>query len=223
MGLDLVEAVMQAEEAFGIAIGEDEFDHVRTAGDFHALVMAKLDRSAQSLCLSSFLFYRIRRALVGAGLATRAQVTLDTPMEVLVPARRRQENWRKIGQALALPLPKLERPAWTIVAILCASSIPLIYGVVSKSSWGWGSVGVVCLGMIATTGLKRDFPGECRTVRDLVKTILAKNGSKVAAQTWKWNEREAWETLKGIIVDAAGVKPENVVPEAELIRDLNMG
>lgn len=223
MGLDLVEAVMQAEETFGIAIGDDEFDRVRTAGDFHALVMAKLDRSAQSRCLSSFLFYRVRRALVGAGLATRAQVTLDAPMERLVPARRRREHWRKIGHVLALPLPELERPRWVVIGVLCAAGIPVLYGIISKSGWWWGAVGVVCLGMIATRGLRRDFPGDCRTVRDLVKTILARDGGKVAAQTWKWNEREAWETIKAIIVDASGSKPEDVVPEAHLIRDLNMG
>jgi acyl carrier protein len=42
MGLDTVELIMSAEEAFDIDLPDEETSRVRTVGDFHALVMEKL-------------------------------------------------------------------------------------------------------------------------------------------------------------------------------------
>jgi acyl carrier protein len=42
MGLDVVEIIMECEDEFGIAIPDEDFSAVRTAGDLHALVMRLL-------------------------------------------------------------------------------------------------------------------------------------------------------------------------------------
>jgi hypothetical protein len=38
----------------------------------------------------------------------------------------------------------------------------------------------------------------------------------------KWSEDEVWEILRECIVDALGVKPEQVTPDARLVEDLGM-
>ncbi|MCH5377929.1 MAG: acyl carrier protein, partial [Planctomycetes bacterium] len=64
MGLDAVELVLEAEEAFHILLADDEISGMVTAGDLHQAILRQLPEPKRTLCLTAATFYRIRRTLV---------------------------------------------------------------------------------------------------------------------------------------------------------------
>jgi len=87
VGLDTVEFVMEIEATFGIRLLDAEAERVSTFGDLHALVLRKLVRGAR--CLTSAVFYRLRRALVTALAVERRAVRPAVSTETLVAAEGR--------------------------------------------------------------------------------------------------------------------------------------
>jgi len=57
------------------------------------------------------------------------------------------------------------------------------------------------------------------TVNDCYKLILNKIGKR---EVRSWSDEQVWEAMKNIIVSELGVKPEEVVPSAEFIKDLRI-
>jgi len=55
------------------------------------------------------------------------------------------------------------------------------------------------------------------TVDDCYKLILNTIGN---SEVKSWSDEQVWEAMKNIIVSELGVKPEEVVPSAEFIKDL---
>ena len=64
MGLDAVELIMAVEEAFDIEIPDWEGRNLSTAGQMYAYVVSRLAFPQRERCISSAVFYRIRRALM---------------------------------------------------------------------------------------------------------------------------------------------------------------
>jgi acyl carrier protein len=78
MGLDTVEMIMAVEDAFGIAIPDEQAQYIETAGDLYQLVLTLLGhRRNEGVCASAHAFYRIRGALMDCGVAQRRDVHLD--------------------------------------------------------------------------------------------------------------------------------------------------
>src|SRR5688500_20273420 len=63
MGLDLVEFVMAVEDAFGIAIANEDAAQLRTPGDVIEYVHSQFPAASIGTCLSQRAFYKIRRAI----------------------------------------------------------------------------------------------------------------------------------------------------------------
>lgn len=57
------------------------------------------------------------------------------------------------------------------------------------------------------------------TVGDCHKFILKKIGNR---EVKSWSDKQVWEAMKNIIVSELGVKPEEVIPSAEFIKDLRI-
>ena len=45
MGIDIVELVIEVEEAFDVKIPNDDYAELRTAGDLHDYIVTRMDRS----------------------------------------------------------------------------------------------------------------------------------------------------------------------------------
>ena len=74
MGLDSVEIVIEVEDAFDIAIDDDDAGQVLTVGNLHDLVVSKLPEREQEVCHSAHVFYRLRRYLTDHLRWTRRDV-----------------------------------------------------------------------------------------------------------------------------------------------------
>jgi hypothetical protein len=96
MGLDIVELVMETEEAFGIAIPDDVAAQLVTPARLVEYVAAHVALKPGERCESQHVFHRLRRGFRSHVKALRWQVRRDTPLQDLVRKKRWPEVWEAI-------------------------------------------------------------------------------------------------------------------------------
>ncbi len=231
---DTVEILMAVEASFGVEIADEEAERVVTVGELHKCVARKLEAKwggeQSGPCLSSLMFYQMRRALIEAFGVARAAVKPDSPTEPLVPRSDRRENWVRLGQSLDVRLPDLQRPRWMENALGClVLAVPLatMFSAQMQSGFSWAAVFlsssfVVWAAHKATVPLAVYLPPECGTMRGCVETITGANYAALARKHGGWNRRESWQALRALVAHMAGVEAAQVVEDTRLVQDLHL-
>ncbi len=232
MGLDTVELIMTVEDAFQIRLADEDVGAVVTAGDLHRLVLSKLPQDEQSGdCLTSGVFYHLRRALIAETGAGRARIVPAAELDSLLPPEDRRRRWRRVASKLDLRLPDLRQPVWVqgliFVAGLALSSLPFAIGAVEISvPWVAASfiAGLILLVLLfkAAKPLANAIPAECATVGELVKMMVALNHGRLAGRARRWNRDEVWESLRRVIEQQTSVPRGEIKPETSFVADLRM-
>jgi acyl carrier protein len=230
MGLDIVELVMEIEEAYEVQIPNREAERMRTVGDLYHCLLRQLGRQAAGPCLSGVTFYRVRRALMELGVP-RQSVTPRTELEQLLPEDSRRMVWAQFRQALGpLQSRALERPPWLFVAV--GGAYVALYGAGAFALQGRHDLtfvgGVLVAGTLLsalfvyllTRPLALSFPKGCVTIGDVVRDLTAHNYGEIAAgvvpeedTVSPAREREIWDSLCRIVGEQLGVDPKRITPE----------
>ena len=99
MGLDIVEFVMEVEEAFELRI-PDKIAASLTTRKLIDYIYCQLPPSRESRCLSQMAFYKIRRTL-GARLGlSRQTLRPSTDLLSVLPTLNPQAIWAEVGASL---------------------------------------------------------------------------------------------------------------------------
>ena len=109
MGLDMVEFVMAVEDAFDVAIPDEDAACLRTPRDVIDFVTGLLPTAATSSCLTQQAFYHVRRATAAACGIERATVrpearladvfgSDESPAWHAVRADLNATHWPRIGR-----------------------------------------------------------------------------------------------------------------------------
>lgn len=240
MGLDVVELVLGVEETFGISIGDNELKDVSTVGDFYEFILNSLKITGNQTCMSSKVFYILRRGLIPLTGMKRQEITPDSNLSELMPIRRRRRMYRQLGRAIELQLPKLRLPeriqymiSWTMVveAIALIWLIPFYQEIIFVSLISLAALLVISYFMLRLlfnpfcTDLSYFYPasGEMETLGDLTKETLSINFKKFQSTETDWNPDNVWIALKEIIIEINCSGPEEVTKEARFVEDLNFG
>jgi acyl carrier protein len=238
MGLDLVEVLLEIENAFKVRIQDEEYERCATVGGMRDLVVAKLQaagRLASSLapCLSSAVFCKARKSLVVVGGVDRGRIRPSALVEQMIPVPARRQIWREWERALGVRLPRLERPSvvvfasWAIVVLIYLTLALLAGGL--RHPLQLMTAGIVAslagiAAIVATKPFAVLVPVEATTFRDLTSNLIARHATsfreRLRPQEPRWTSQEAYFVLKGILVEQLGVEPQRVTPEARLIEDL---
>ncbi|HSG69337.1 MAG TPA: acyl carrier protein, partial [Planctomycetaceae bacterium] len=130
MGLDIVELVMEVEDAFGIQIPDKDYEQIRTVGDLHDYIVRHRqppdveDSNKARVCLTSATFLRLRRAFIQLFGISRRSVRTSSQLDELVPRVNRREKWNQLQEMVQLKLPALERPFWLFFLLaVCVISL----------------------------------------------------------------------------------------------------
>jgi hypothetical protein len=62
----------------------------------------------------------------------------------------------------------------------------------------------------------------CESAGDLVRSIVAKNYGTIANRAGGWNDKEVWNALRDLIVDAISPGPDKITPETSFPDGLNI-
>ena len=253
MSLDDVELMMMLEDDFGIEITDEEAQEVLTDGTVGRLYDYVVEKtqgrprpSPPTVCVSSNVFYRVRRGLMEVCGAARTSVRPATPTESLLPAAERREQWQALQAAIGLRLPALRRPAGLGLALALLLTAGLATGLVLTVliwalaiAWWDGAGSVLAAGCFVApvAGLAwgsvlahRRFramavcvPVGCATLRGLVQTAMRENGLPEGRRPGGGQSDEVWQTIVKHICSVVGATPDQITRDSHLYRDLGLG
>jgi hypothetical protein len=228
-GEDSCELVSTIEQSFGIKLSEDDLAQSETIGTLAHTVFAKLQHPVTPQCLSSVMFYKLRRVFMESFDVPRAKVVPRTSLYDLMPWKSRREYWRKVQDRLNYALPRLGWPSWLVALwlLLTASTLYFLFGLKAlRAPLGASSVLVGVIGIISVlvlvavvlSPLGREFPRSCETFGDLTKLALARNYENVAARHGMSSEKEVVQLLLQLVAaetaaDVEKLSSETLFPE----------
>jgi acyl carrier protein len=103
MGLDGVEFIMAVEEAFQIAIPDEDGERMMTPGDVVTYVLGRVGSEQALGCMEQRAFYRLRRASIRVFRQPREAIRPTTRWDDILPKRQKRHNWRLLHQATGTP------------------------------------------------------------------------------------------------------------------------
>jgi hypothetical protein len=229
MDFDLGDLVPEVENTFGFSIPPEDAAGLTTMDKLHDYVLAHRFHGKRDACVSSIVFYKIRRALMSVLQIPRDAMRVSTDLSAIIPKRRRR-TWRAIERTTGLRLPFLRRPSWvvtvaTLAAIGLGIATPVLLGL--KPFHGGVAVAVLSTGVFAyvlfwlTEFLAYEFPPEVATVGQLAKAILARNYQPLIAEFRKSpTDAEIWEILQRIIGRQLRVGPNQLTNKTDYAEDV---
>jgi hypothetical protein len=238
MGLNEDELVLRIEDEFGITIADEEAGCVRTAQDFLALVLSKLEPSEAGL--EAMVFYRTRKALAEAlGTPSRAIGPL-TRLDGLMPLETRVAQWKRLSRRSGLVFPRLTHPKrWKdrfLLISMAAAAVPVIALWWSLHVLGWlpGILMYLFTGpafvawfvlisrinqnmLILTPGLANEIP--FRTAAELSMSVLALNEGvfEGAAENVEVDEQVVWKRVAEVVGRELKIDPLMVSPNMRVV------
>jgi len=228
MGLDAVELIMAVEEAFDIEIPDWEGRNLSTVGQMYAHVVSRLAFPQRERCISSAVFYRIRRALMELYGVERRSITPSTRMDTLLPPGRRRSHWQSLSQVMEAQLSSLELLGWVgplsrglgLALLVTCLAAYFVYPISIAVRCSLGSALLAWAAYQAAAPFAVQLPAECATVGGTVRAMLRSNYGSQTQTTRKWDPNEVWETLRSVIVRQFGVPPEAITADTDFVRDL---
>ena len=138
----------------------------------------------------------------------------------MIPASRRRGLWQRFNAWLGTTAPPLHRPRPIQLAIAVISLHAFIIGLWAAWTDEWyvvlgflASLAIAILLYLVTTPFCVIPPANLTTFGDLTRRVTG----LTASTNPPMNPDEAFAALREIIVDALGVKPEQVVPTARFV------
>jgi acyl carrier protein len=194
MGLDALDLVFRLEKRLGIKIPADEFFAVFiTPRKLHDYLMAKLNGNLGGIPSLAPLYKEVNTAVNRTVSWLWGNPTRD--LNKRFSASHRQACWNSLENELRISLPKLVQSPQELELRIPRECD----SVLSLTNW-----------------IADNYPDRVEWM-----PVDCKRSGKMADRTW--TENEVWEILRECIVDALGVKPEEVTPDARLAEDLGMG
>jgi hypothetical protein len=193
----------EVADRFGI-----EFDpylaELGTVGDLYHYILWKLGlEKRDAACLCPPTFFALRRELAGLREVDAKSISLQSRLKDLFPWWSRKSIWRKLEDAMGIEFPGLcdARGAvvWVgifyslVVLPLCFLGIVLFMSAVEERTSLVRLIGATAAYIAALAGLivlpigmnrlcQRQFPYDCRTVGDLIESLVALNPNRLRAR-----------------------------------------
>lgn len=231
MGLDAVELVMDAEEAFGIEIPDEVAERIVTVGDLFEFIKSQTELAAAGTCLTAATFYDIRRAFEDLGISERFGPS--TQLDEIVPDRGRRSFWAKLSHAANLKFPNLVRPSWVVgLNIVVTFAGSLLTALIASGQDVKGTTFAVTLiacffifgwfTAVFTKPFATRFGPNFKTFRSLSECVLALNASTQQSKHGPMGPNDIWVVLRELIVTQFGVDADEVTPDANFVKDLGL-
>lgn len=221
MGLDLVELVMEVEDAFGIEISDEEATRCDTVGKLIAVVRDKVGDRTPEICLTSRTFYRLRRVLMANLGIERRQVRLDSALAELLPSKMRRAQWNALRDA-GICVPPLEL---TKRQIACTGSLAVMSSLgvgVYSNDWGLLVISAATF-LVLALWLSRPFamqvPTTCGTMRRLA-LYAAVRSDEDDREHVGLRKTEIAQKVRVIVSEQLAVPIEELSDDASFVRDL---
>jgi hypothetical protein len=209
-GPDAEDLISALETRFGIVVADDEAEAIRTPAQLVDLILTKVESLESTDCLSQRAFHLIRRAAMRSFLLERRAISPTAKLDDIVPRKLRYARWNGFGRNVCAnrwPELKRSRTTFVILAILTAAGFAFASARLSVTcafNLFASSVVTIAFAFVLawiTRPLKRTFPVNCLTVRDLVDWIVAENPQLIRHEPKDWTRERVSATVRRLIVE----------------------
>jgi hypothetical protein len=227
MNWELSRIVPDIENAFGIAIPDEDAARLDTVGRLYDYVLTYRFGEDYDDRPGRIAFQEVRQALMSVQRLSRDAVHACTKLSAVIP-RHRRRVWRTIAKQTGYRLPMLRRPdkvvmMATLGAIGLGVSVPVAMGLTPMHGANVAAVisialfGYILYGL--TEFLAHQLPADVVTVGDLAKAVLARNYQAILAESKRSeSEEEVWDTVRQIVAEKLGLLPSEVGKDMDLSR-----
>lgn len=125
MGLEGVELAIAIEEEFGIVIPDSIGANMRTVGDVYNWVLAQVEDTPPTVCLSQKVFYKLRSALVANYSVNRNDIHPDARIIDLLPPKELLDGWCYLRLFTDLRTPERLRAEFTHIRSIVNAIVEL--------------------------------------------------------------------------------------------------
>lgn len=232
MGLDGVELIMAAEEAFDITITDAEAEHVITVDDYYQLILSKLGECSSNKCLTAVTFYLLRCALAEEIGVERRSIKRHTNLQELIPIEKRKALWQKLSTDLALQLPAFTRSEFLNNLLV---AIPLTFIgtsiIISLLGWveNWQAYLLAFSGFFATyllavvtRPLKQHFSSNVSDMDGMTRQVLMINLTKISNENGGLNHGEVYALVLDLISQQLGIPVPEIERHHSFVDDLGV-
>lgn len=208
--LDGVEVVRDLERIFDIKVSNEEAERILTVGEFHDLLLSKLQpNEADKKCATAMTFYRIRSALRRLGYGDRLTPASDMH---LLERGRTKSNLMKLEVESGLRLPRTVSTRSGRRAALFGFLVTLT--IVFSIQPGFASafvgviIGLVVVGAVFKYGDPGKLPADLNTLADLTKAAAAMNYGRLVKMGARHRDADIWDNLVEALSHYALPKPD---------------
>jgi hypothetical protein len=208
--LDGVEVVRDLERIFDIKVSNEEAERILTVGEFHDLLLSKLQpNEADKKCATAMTFYRIRSALRRLGYGDRLTPASDMH---LLERGRTKSNLMKLEVESGLRLPRTVSTRFGHRAALFGFLVTLT--IVFSLQPGFASaflgviIGLVVVGAVFKYGDPGKLPADLNTLADLTKAAAAMNYGRLVKMGARHRDDDIWDNLVEALSHYALPKPD---------------
>jgi len=215
MDPDVKEVVGGVETAFGVKFQDADITNESTFDDLYNALAHQFGAGTSDRCLTSVVFWRLRRALMQVVDVPKSAIKPSIAMEALIPPFQRRRKWLALSEALGLRFPGLEYPSWCASVMLITSFAPILLVMLwcgSRFSWWWASA-ILAVPLVATFLFRvaKPFatavPRHSRTVGETARTLVGLNHAKLVQELGPSNPTELRKALEYVVIDMTGAEP----------------
>jgi acyl carrier protein len=235
MGLDGVEIVMKAEEAFDIRIEDGDAEKMLTPGDLIEYVMGKIGHPDASVCLTQRAFNHLRSALIHSKGFERRHIKPDVLMGNLLSKEDGKPFLQQfLADAGVAATPELVRPAWfsrlaigTSVCVGIFTTIALVQ--ISSKGFNFWSLFAGLLAailsvwgmMLGTREMRLEFKTEVATIGNFSRWIVAQGPTMYDPPATHWSREQVSLKVREIVIDILACE-KNYREDASFVKDLGL-
>lgn len=219
MGLQSVEFVLEGDRRFGVNIPDQYAEKFETVGGIVEFITTELNCRARETCLTSRMFYTLRRAIIESFGVDRSAVHVDTKLETLIPLKGRRGSWVRLRNSIA-DLPALNYSGPTLAIIFVLLLISLIISIACfrfgefTPGFSFACLFGIIIGLFIHRPFATQFPCRASSIRELV-TETCLSGKVVGP-----SKADVELCVRKIASEAGGIKLEKVKMESRFIGEL---
>ena len=229
MGLDFVEIVMEVEDQFGIHFKLDELSHVRTVGDFVAVIRARISAAAETTCPCLTQFHRLRQLVRQTTGEPDLRIRPKSSLQATLTTEECRRLWQRLPDVFGYTPPDLAVPPklHQFLVRLSLYSLTCSLAYTLKTDILLLPLALLLNAFLAitiyqiSTSFRSVPPVGWETygdvTRQLIRTVISVKNLHLKTEEAILNQ------LQPIFHEILNVDPCEVVPNALLIEDLGVG
>ncbi|KOS05481.1 hypothetical protein AM493_05130 [Flavobacterium akiainvivens] len=209
---DLDDILIKIQNSFGFEFKKEDFFDGMTYGQLVDCISNRITLQHIDDCTSQQAFYKLREALVTAGITEKENIMPDALLEDIFGKQNRKQSVNKVRKLLGFDFYIFALPAyigWPVAIVIIASLIGLFF------SWKFiYGIAIAIAVLYISTKVNSKFG--YKTIRQLVNSLVETNYTKLRRNPGTYNKYEAVQMVRSIFLDY-GFEEEELTPDAVVI------